>query len=557
MTERASTLERRKKILARLRSDFPFYAEKNLKVLSKPDDGGRARLVPFKLNSAQVYLHKRLEEQMARTGRVRALVLKGRQQGISTYIEGRNYHRATLFEGVRVFILTHSSEATGNLFGMVSRYHEHCNPVVKPFTGRANARELVFDKLDSRYQVSTAGAKGAGRSATLTHVHGSEVAFWEQAETHLDGLAEAVADAPGTEIVYESTAFGVGNMFHKLWKAAQSGASDFEAIFIPWFWQAEYVRECPDDFELSDDPADVPDGELTEVAYARLFKLRNDQMNWRRHKIRSKTDLHAGYRSFQQEYPATPDEAFQAAAVDSLISRLSVLNARKSNVATPGALIIGVDPAGDIKQQKSADETAIIRRRTRRAFDLEAFNDKNSRQIAKHLHRIIMKEKPSKVVIDAGGGGREIADSLNEMKGTQGVVMLVNFGGAADDPDQYANAKAEMIYQLKDWLDDVGGANIPDDDDLQGELLSIVADFPDNNQRRRIKSKKWMASQGLKSPNRAEALALTMAAKDLVGGSASIGNSHVDYDPLAPGVGGGNNPNIGNADDGWNALDDF
>ena len=30
---------------------------------------------------------------------------------------------------------------------------------------------------------------------------------------------------------------GIGNDFHKLWRDAETGASDFQAIFVPWFWQ--------------------------------------------------------------------------------------------------------------------------------------------------------------------------------------------------------------------------------------------------------------------------------------------------------------------------------
>jgi hypothetical protein len=59
------------------------------------------------LNRAQRYIHERLEDQRAKTGKVRALVLKGRQQGCSTYVSGRYYHRVTHSVGTRCFILTH------------------------------------------------------------------------------------------------------------------------------------------------------------------------------------------------------------------------------------------------------------------------------------------------------------------------------------------------------------------------------------------------------------------------------------------------------------------
>lgn len=73
-----SQLDKRK----RLKNDFQFYARHCLFIRTK--DSG---LNPFLLNKAQVYIHQRLEEQRATTGKVRAILLKGRQQGASTYIE--------------------------------------------------------------------------------------------------------------------------------------------------------------------------------------------------------------------------------------------------------------------------------------------------------------------------------------------------------------------------------------------------------------------------------------------------------------------------------------
>lgn len=146
-----SLTDKEKAIRRKLRDDFPHYAAKCLKIRTKAGS-----VEPFVLNEAQRYLHERLEKQKADIGKVRALVLKGRQQGISTYVGGRYYHKATHTRGRRVFILTHEQDATNNLFGMVERYHEHCPALVKPATGAANAKELSFAKLESGYLTTPA-----------------------------------------------------------------------------------------------------------------------------------------------------------------------------------------------------------------------------------------------------------------------------------------------------------------------------------------------------------------------------------------------------------------
>ena len=126
---------------------------------------------------------------------------------------------------------------------MAARYHEHCPELVKPQTGATNAKELSFDTLDSGYRVATAGSKGVGRSQTIHYFHGSEVAFWPNANEHSAGALQAVPNENETEIILESTANGLGNYFHEQWQQAEAGIGDYIAIFIPWFLHQEYRRD--------------------------------------------------------------------------------------------------------------------------------------------------------------------------------------------------------------------------------------------------------------------------------------------------------------------------
>ena len=137
-------------IRLRLRDSLEYYAPRCLKIRTKS-----GAIEPLRLNQAQRHTHKLIEAQLATTGRVRVLGLKGRQQGFSTYTEGQFFHKATHRPGTRAFILTHLDEATNNLFGMTKRFYEHCPEVVRPSIAASNAKELVFDKLDSSYKVST------------------------------------------------------------------------------------------------------------------------------------------------------------------------------------------------------------------------------------------------------------------------------------------------------------------------------------------------------------------------------------------------------------------
>src|SRR5438045_3941432 len=132
-----SLSERERSIRQRLKDDFLHYAPRCLKIRTKA-----AKIEPLVLNDAQLLIHSKVEDQRDRTGRVRAILLKGRQQGGSTYVEGRFYWKVTHNKGMRAFILTHDDGATTNLFEMVERYHTHCPQLVKPNASTSNAKEL-------------------------------------------------------------------------------------------------------------------------------------------------------------------------------------------------------------------------------------------------------------------------------------------------------------------------------------------------------------------------------------------------------------------------------
>lgn len=336
----APTLSPREiRIRQRLKDDFPHYAARCLRIRTKD-----MRIMPLQLNAAQRYIHGKIEDQRAKTGKVRALVLKGRQQGCSTLIEGRFFWKVTHVRGAQAFILTHEDAATSNLFGMAERYHEHCPPLVRPHCGTANAKELRFDKLDSGYKVGTAGKKDIGRSGTIQFFHGSEVAFWPNAETHMAGVLQAVPDLPGTEVILESTSAGAQGMFHAKCVDAYNEIGDYQLIFVPWFWQEEYRK----------DDADVtPTAE--EQAYGALHGLDHGQLSWRRMKAQELGGLHV----FRREYPATIEEAFRAEMPGALWTRDLLDKTRVATFPTPLArIVVAVDPAS--KSNEHSNATGII-----------------------------------------------------------------------------------------------------------------------------------------------------------------------------------------------------
>jgi hypothetical protein len=332
--------EREKEIRRRLRDDFEHFASKALLIRTKS-----GAVLPFVMNEAQRYLHQQLEQQLATKGRIRALVLKGRQQGCSTYVGGRYFWKTSHRQGRQAFILTHQAESTDLLFEMTKRYLENVPALVRPSTSAINGKAIAFDKLDSGYKVGTAGSKGAGRGATIQYFHGSEVAFWPNAETHVRGVLQAVPNEPGTEVILESTSDGPLGLFYELCKQAHEGQGEYILVFIPWFWQSEYREAIAPDFTPTSD----------EREYAEAYGLDLEQISWRRAKI---IELW-GVENFRREYPATVEEAFEADAKGALwcrdnINTLRVVKAPCEMVR----IVVAVDPSAT--SGKNSAEAGIM-----------------------------------------------------------------------------------------------------------------------------------------------------------------------------------------------------
>jgi hypothetical protein len=106
MTSWLEAVEQAGDRVERLRTDLPFFCQECLRLRSKSGE-----LIPFKLNGAQLELHKQIEAQKAKSGRVRVAVLKARQLGCSTYIAARLYHRTINNPGQRTIIVAHCTRS--------------------------------------------------------------------------------------------------------------------------------------------------------------------------------------------------------------------------------------------------------------------------------------------------------------------------------------------------------------------------------------------------------------------------------------------------------------
>ena len=476
-------IDKRKKI-EKSKNDFEDFARRQLRIITKDAAQG---YVPFEFNEAQKKIHVAIEKQIKEKGRVRALVLKARQQGISTYTAGRVFWKTFYTPHTRSVVIAHDSATSDALFTMSKNFIDRMSDDFKPELIRSNAKEVKFSHNDSGFRLYTAGSPEAGRGTTPTILHCSECAFWQSDEKILAGLFQGVSSADGTEIILESTANGATGAFYRMWKAAERGENDYVPIFLPWFMTKEYTMTPPDNFERN-----IQEEELSEE-----YDLDNGQLWWRRMKIGE-----GGESKFRQEYPSTAEEAFvvsgknvfnveklnklETKAPKSLrefdITMSSWEEKREGNLSiweSPGfdqKFIIGADVALGVGQDYSA---AVVLNKERQVVAVYRDNRVDPAMFGRDLFYLGRYYNNALLAVESNSMGISTLQKLKEMKyvnlyyQTQ-IANLTDEDGVRLGFRTTSASKPAIISNLKNWIDNDEVAIWSSD--IVSELRDYVSD---------------------------------------------------------------------------------
>jgi len=277
--------------------NFKKFAFNFLKIKDK-----QGKIVPFVLNNAQKKILQVYEKLQGEP--VRLIILKARQEGVSTLVEGLIFQRNSFDLNRKAVIIGHEQEASNNLFAMFKRFYEYLHDPIKPILEHSNEKKLSYKKLKSEIKVYSAeSGEKVGRSSTNQDIHCTEVAFWRNAKESMLALLQTVPDEPNTMVVIESTANGIGGWFYDTWKGAISGENDYTPIFLAWFDLPEYSKKLENGEILAVNTLTDYEREIK-----RKYNLTLEQLNWRRYTIKNKCN--GDEELFKQEYPSTPEEAF-------------------------------------------------------------------------------------------------------------------------------------------------------------------------------------------------------------------------------------------------------
>lgn len=213
------------------------------------------------------------------------------------------------------------------------------------------------------------------------------------------------------------------------------------------------------------------------------------------------------------------DRNYEASVVNAFIAGSLVDEAMRRGPGTVealGRLRVGVDPA-----RFGNDKFAVTIRRGRVVLRQEEARSLDSIQGATWVKSLLdpFGEHPGQIAVDEIGIGAGVVDQLKGWYGDTviGINSSIRMDGAGSQDVQqiralsasktiYYNVRAFMWGEMRDWL---AGASVPVDHELKAELTAPRYQY--RNGSLILESKDDMKARGVKSPNKADSLALTFA----------------------------------------------
>ena len=194
-------------------------------------------------------------------------------------------------------------------------------------------------------------------------------------------------------------------------------------------------------------------------------------------------------------------------------------------LAASEPIIWGLDVA-----RFGGDSSALCVRQGNHVLEIQSFQSMDLMQlcgvIKNRYDDATAMERPQEILVDVIGLGAGVVDRLAEQNLP---VRGINVAEAPSTKKNYLNLRAELWFAIKDWLAK-RDCRLPHNDELEAELASPLYKYTSSG-KIKIESKDEMRKRGIKSPDKADALALTMASS---AASFSGSSSHFGYNFRQP-----------------------
>lgn len=240
--------------------NYKGFIEDNFMVL----DAQTQMRVPYKFNKVQEKYYELLQKDYTKMEGVREIVLKARQEGVSTFILAMFTVDFIMVPDSVSICISHRKDSTELLFKKVKFFIEsYCKKngfTMADYLKTDNKGSIVNKWNNATFYIGTAGAKVGGRGGSARNIHFSECAFYQDtdlitASEIVVATAQQVPQDRGM-IFIESTANGEGNYYQREWERSnefnENGKrkSSYHPRFFGWdeFYSKEWVEQKKGDF---------------------------------------------------------------------------------------------------------------------------------------------------------------------------------------------------------------------------------------------------------------------------------------------------------------------
>jgi hypothetical protein len=276
--------------------------------------------VPYRHSPAGRKLNQTIRKQEEAGQPVRVVALKASQVWMSSSAATEIFRRVPFFPGRRALVVADIQAHADLVFEYYLQYIKSYtdNPYGAEWDSSILLPKLVKDTEqwlrwanDSSILVGTANNVDIGRSAPYNWAHLSEAAFYRDMGGLMTGLMQRIPNSPDSGVIVESTANGMGGDFYDLCQRAMDPRRNtgWAFVFFAWWEHPEY--QCnPKELGYADMPAFQKTLNQAEIQERNQYRLIPEQLAWRRRQI--ETACEGKIERFRQEFPANPQEAFQA-----------------------------------------------------------------------------------------------------------------------------------------------------------------------------------------------------------------------------------------------------
>lgn len=287
-----------------LRQELIDYPEKLIELFFVVVDKDK-KTRPFFMNEVQHKFKDKLNKAIrdyenGEITDISLLILKGRQQGFTTFVTAYQLAKSITNRNFEGFTLADSSDNTEAIFQNKAKFpYSQLPEMIKPTEKYNNRRQFLFEQLNSSWEVDTA-TENVGRSRTVNFFHGSECAFWKSISKVQSALGEAMTK--NCIKIYESTANGF-NDYQAMWDSGEH-----INCFFAWWETPEYRTKFPSPAAEEEFRGAKASAEWIgeRLRWLEEIPLEEEQLYWYYMKWKRYIDK----RLIQQEYPCTPEEAF-------------------------------------------------------------------------------------------------------------------------------------------------------------------------------------------------------------------------------------------------------